>query len=391
MEFAELLESLKAADASVDTLLKDVKGDRKASKNRDRNDPKYLKDLAEVANFTADVFEGRRPTYHLQEAMSRSDFPLLFGDLIDRQMIGTYREYPVSWAGYVRTGTVRDFRTVKRRYVDGGDSGTTKVDELTEYPETAMTEGEYALSIAKYGMRIGFSFETFVNDDMDALRDAPNRLARGARRTEDRFVTDLFVGPSGPDAALYTAPNGNIVTGNPALSLTGLQTAMTSLSSAKDAAGNPIFLDMVTLVVPPALEITARNILNATELRISGVAAGISEGVQATVSNWMRNRLALSVNPYIPILATSANGNTSWFLFAADSNPRTALEVARLRGYETPQLFQKAPNALRMGGGPADPMDGSYEIDAVEWKVRHFLGGAIQDPKMTVASNGTGS
>ena len=43
------------------------------------------------------------------------------------------------------------------------------------------------------------------------------------------------------------------------------------------------------------------------------------------------------VDPYIPLVATSANGATSWFLFANPSvTDRAALEFARLRGHEEP-------------------------------------------------------
>lgn len=389
-EFLELLESLRVQDATLDNMFGDTKGDV-SHRLRSRNtNPKYKANLAEAAVFLSEIMSGTRPIYHLREVMSRSDFPLLFGDIMDRQLYGTYREYPVFWNTIARRTTAPDFRTLQRFFTDGGDDGTTKVDELTEYPEAKMNEGRYQLTIAKYGRRMGFSWETMINDDIDFVRTAPERLARGARRTEDRFVTDIFVGPNGPDAALYSVGNANIITANPVLTLAGLQTALTNLAN-QTYLGEPIFIDMVTLVVPPALEIVAKNILNATELRLSGTAAGAAASTEMMVANWMRNRVNVVVNPYIPILATSANGNTSWFLFASPGDARPAIEVAFLRGRETPELFQKAPNALRLGGGAADPMDGSYEIDAIEWKVRHVFGGGVVDPKMTVASNGTGS
>jgi hypothetical protein len=83
---------------------------------------------------------------------------------------------------------------------------------------------------------------------------------------------------------------------------------------------------MVTLVVPPALEITARNIMNATQLwtttgrgRRPAAEPGHRGDQRLIVDNWMRNRMTLVVDPYIPMTATSANGNTSWFLFANPS------------------------------------------------------------------------
>jgi hypothetical protein len=42
--------------------------------------------------------------HRLQEAMSTSDFPLLFGDIIDRSMLGRYREWPTVWAQLARRG-----------------------------------------------------------------------------------------------------------------------------------------------------------------------------------------------------------------------------------------------------------------------------------------------
>lgn len=384
-EFLELLESYAAHEASLDRI---YAGEGRRLSGR-KVSPEWLGKVAKTAEFVGDVLEGRRPTYQLREAMSRSDFPLLFGDVIDRVMLAKYQEWPVVWTKIAKRGLANDFRTLQRFYTDGGDEGVSEVKELTEYPETKVNEGKYTVSIKKYGKRIGFSWETVINDDLDMLRGLPEGLARGARRTESRFVTDFFVGPNGPDAALYTAPNGNIITGNPVLNIAGLTTAIGMLGNMT-YLGEPIMVDMVTLVVPPALEIIARNILNATTIEVEATGIGGSTGQRLIANNWMRGRVTLDVNPYIPLLATSANGATSWFLFADPNNGRPALEVDFLRGHEAPELFQKAPNALRVGGGPADPMDGSYEIDAIEYKVRHVFGGGIIDPKMTLASNGTG-
>lgn len=383
-DFLDLLESFDAHDATLDRLY----GGEGHRHGHNKN-PEWLGKVARTAEFVAHVLEGRRPLYQLKEAMSRSDFPLLFGDVLDRVVLAKYQEWPVVWTRIAQRKTANDFRTLQRFYTDGGDEGVYEVKELTEYPEAKINEGRYQVSIKKYGRRIGFSWETLVNDDISMLQGLPEGLARGARRTESRFVTDLFAGPSGPDAALYTVGNGNIITGNPVLSIAGLTVGINMLGSMV-SNGEPILVDMVTLVVPPALEIIARNILNATEIQVAATGMGGSVGQTMIVNNWMRGRVTLDVNPYLPLLATTANGATSWYLFADPNNGRPALEVDFLRGHETPELFQKAPNALRLGGGAADPMDGSYENDAIDYKVRHVFGGGIIDPKMTLASNGTG-
>lgn len=399
-DFLDMLEAMNAADASVERL---YAGEGVGLRSRRRaDDPAYVQRLTEATRFVSEVVSGRRPVRDLREmlsagyntplseTMTRSDFPLLFGDILDRTVLGAYEAAPPTWPNIAARRTVRDFRTVNRFSVQGGDSGAlAEVKEVTEYPEVPMAESRYQVSVKKYGRRMSFSWEVFINDDLDQLRDAPRRLGRAAARSEDRFATDLYIGAAGPDAALYTAPNGNIVTSNPALSIDALATAMTQFATMTDTYGEPIVLDAVVLVVPPALEIKALSILNATELRITGAAAGAGANTEMQVRNWMQNRVRLVVNPYIPVLASS-NQNTSWFLFAQPTSDRPALEMDFLRGHESPELFQRLPDAQRVGGG-TDILDGSFDLDVIDYKVRHVFGGGIIDPKMTVASNGSGS
>ena len=382
--FAETVETVRAEEASIGNLFG---GDARV---RDRRrTPEYLRTLAEAAGFLADVETGRRPMYHLREAMTTSDFPLLFADVLDRQLLAAYRETPPTWTSYCRRSSVPDFRSVKRFAIDGAEGVLTAVAEREEYPEVSLAESQDTYSVAKYGRRIDLSWETMVNDDLDAFRSIPERLARAARRSEEKFATELYVDSSGPHASLYTAGNANIVTANPALSIAGLQTAMQVLAAQVDTDGEPIFVEAITLVVPPALEITAQNILNA--VTIDATTAGGVSGQTIRAENWMRGRVTLQVGYYIPIVATT-NGTTSWFLFASPATSRAALELGFLRGNEEPALYERAPNARRVGGGDVSE---SFEEDSIAWRVRHVFGGArltgTGGAKATVASDGTGS
>lgn len=387
MDFLETIETIRAEEASVQRLFRgDGTGVRHA-----RRSPEYMGLLAEAATLVADVCAGRKPMRYLSEAMSTSDFPQLFGDVLDRQLLANYRETPITWPAYIKRSTVPDFRTVKRFRVDGAEGVLTEVPQGTGYPATAITDAEYTYSVKKYGRRLPFLWEAFVNDDLDALRDGPDRLARAARRTEERFATGLFVGTDGPNSTFYASGNANVVTGNPALSIESIQTAYTVLGSMVDTDGEPIVIDAAVLVVPPALEVVAQSILNATVIRNTAATGGGASGRELEVANWMRSKLKLVVNPYIPILATN-NKHTSWFLFSDPGNGRPAAEMGFLRGHEEPELFMKAPNATRIGGGPVDPVtSGDFDTDSVDYKVRHVLGGTLLDPKMSVASQGDGS
>jgi hypothetical protein len=384
-EFLELLETIRAEEASVSRL---YQNDGAAIRSM-RRGPEYMRRLVEATKLIADVFDGRKPVSRLQEAMTTSDFPYLFGDVLDRQLLGAYREYPSVWRTYAQMRTVSDFRTVKDLYVNGGEAVLEEVPQQSEYPGAALDDGYYSYAVKKYGRVMSFAWETIINDDLDALKDTPARFGRAARRSEDKFATQLHVGASGPHGSVYTSGNANIVTSNPVLSVAGLQTAMTVLGAMKDADGEPIFIESMTLEVPPALEITAQNILNAIQISIDQNASAGTVNQNVVTQNWMRARLSLAVNPYIPIVASSSNGNTSWFVHGK-SPDRPAFKIAFLRGHIEPEVFIKAPNASRVGGG-LDAMAGDFDTDSVEYKVRHVFGGSVIDPKMTVGSNGSGS
>lgn len=382
----ETLEEIASESATIQNLFG---GDGRRVADRTRT-PKYLESLADAGRFMIEVEKGKRPFHHLKEAMTTSDFPVLFADILDRQLLANYQEIAPVWQAFVRQSTVRDFREAKRFAVDGAEGILPEVDEREEYPEESLVESEDTLSVRKYGRRLDLSWEAMINDDLDAFRRNPERLARGARRSEQRYVTGLYVDANGPHASLYTVGNANKIAGNPVLGLAGLQKAFQTLTDQVDENGEPILIDGVTLVVPPSLEVTANNILNAIQIEMTDQGGTASQKLIAR--NWMAGRIKLVVDPYIPRVASNANGTTSWFIFADPNTGRAALEFAKLRGHEDPALYERAPNARRIGGG--DVME-SFEDDSVAWRVRHVFGGtrltSTGGARATAASNGSGA
>ena len=370
--------------------------------------------VAAAASFMADLLTGRVPLYYLQEAltlrtpsvvraiasnypgiirvsesMTTSDFPNLTGDVLDRMLLARFREWPSPWRRFMKVNpNLRDFRTVDRYEVDGLEGQWGNVPEGKGIEYGALSETAHSYAPKKYAKGAKLSFEMMMNDDLGAFEDIPDRLGRGGARTIAKFATQLYVDSTGPHASLYTGGNNNIVTGNPALSITALTTAWNVLMAQVDEDGEPIVIESVILVVPPALEITAWNIVNALTINMTNTG-GIS-GQEMTVQNWFGSRFEVVVDPYIPIVASSANGNTSWFLFGSPSVGRPALEMGFVRGFAEPQLYQKLANTARVGGG-ADQMAGDFNTMSQEYKGVVAFGGTRLNPKTTVGSEGDGS
>lgn len=354
---------------------------------------------AVVASFTETLDRASKGSnlayYQLKEAMVTADFPYLFGDVLDRGLLGQWSTTLPEWRSFCKQGSVRDFRPAKLYGIVGMGAVLPAVGERAEYQERGPSE-ETPISrqVFKYGSRFGVSFETAINDDLGALRELPQRLVMAARRTEALAVTKLYVGTSGPESTMFAAGNSNLITPtygaaatNPALSVAGLADGFRVLANQKDVDGFPIVIDAVTLVVGPALEVTAMNILNATELMVASGGGGYNQADQLRVRNWMNNKLNLTVDPFIGLVATS-NAATSWWLFASSNAPRPGLQLDYLSGHEAPELFVRQPNASQVGGGTTAY---SFETDEQQFKVRHVFGTTVIDPKAAVASNGTGA
>jgi hypothetical protein len=337
----------------------------------------------------ADVLEGRKPDWVLQEAMSTSDFPELFGDTLNRQLQGSYALWPVTYPNWAQLHDVRDFRDLKLIAVDGGQGLLDKIGEYGPYPETAFTDSKKTVKVEKYGRRYGISLEMVINDDLNAFAQRPQIMADAVRRSEEHLATTQICDVNGPHASFFTAGNLNIITNK--LNIAGFQKAFETLWSVKDTHGLPILLDGgVELVIPPSYIVAAQNILNATELRIT-TGPGGSSGQEIITQNWMREKVRLNVNPLIPYVASSS-ANNPWFLILRPSTVnRPAIHFAFLRGNRTPQLFVEEGNQIRLGGGPVDPLSGSFNNDSINYKVRHMYGASQGEPKAAVASDDSGS
>jgi hypothetical protein len=348
-----------------------------------RNDPAWLQKVAMAEALILDIRTARRPLHHFSEAMSTSDFPLLFADSLDRQLYGAYMATEPTWANYARSATVNDFRAVKRFATSGVRGILNEVGELAEFERRGQTEAEYTYAVKKYEAGFAVSFEAMINDDLDAFMRLPQDLADSARDTEERFATTLFVDANGPHATHYTVGNNNLGTG--ILTRENLQAAITVLMKRTDDNGNPIQVTSIELVVGPGLALEAREIIEATEYR----SVDANGNVTIIKGNGVAANLRVNVNFWIPSVASTANADTSWWLFASPTGPRPALEIGRLRGYEQPALYEKVPNMRRISGGAEEPF--SFETEAQEKKVRHILGGSFVDTRMTWASTGTTS
>jgi hypothetical protein len=352
-------------------------------------------------------------TYLMKEAETTTDFPFLFGTVLERQLYAKYKAAEPDWRSYIKTGTQNDFRPSWLIGVFGLTGGLAQVPMRGEYKmDAVMADGKVQIALNKFGREFGLAWETLINDDLGALSDIAERFALAALRTEYRAATQLYVQAAGPHVGLFGSalvhPIDGIAINNrfsstnqlpvtdstgaqanvtPVFNITNLAGAASVLRRFTDADGEPVIFDGFELVVPPRLEVPMLQALNPANIIMSAgdATAGTKPVIRSSSNTVPQLNITGHVNPYLPILDTSGNADKTWYLFGKLTNAGYAARLNFLRGHESPEICMKNPDKVSLGGGAMSPMEGDYSSDSIRWRVRHVLGGAQVDPRYAAA------
>jgi hypothetical protein len=378
-DFLEVMEEGAKLESGVSSAAKRIV-------NFDEKFDKFTNLIANTEGMTA-----HKRRYLMKEAETTSDFPILFGTVLERSLLAKYQIQKPDWRGYIKTGTQNDFRSNNIIGVFGLQSSLSQVAERGEYKGDKLQDGKVSNSLKKYGRRFDLSWEALINDDLGAFSDLAERLANAALRTEFLNATKLIAASTGPNTALFgtslTHPiDGSTINnkGTAALDADAIGTVVTAMRNQNDADSEPIMITRFHLVVPPAKEIPALKALSSAALIAVGV--GNSAAAQTSENVIAKLPITLHVNPYLPIVDTT-HGSTAWYMFADPQSDGPAVQMNFLRGHENPEIVQKLSNKAAVGGGLVNPTEGDFESDSMAWRVRHIMGGTQIDPRFAYAQD----
>jgi hypothetical protein len=344
----------------------------------------------------------RQDKLKLQEGISTSDLPVLLNPTLNKIMLENYAALPKVWDQFATRLVVDDFRPVTfqaMKYDDEGldNAGDTfrpgslpTVAEYDEYPTAGWFDvTESTMAVKKAGTRVRFSWETIVNDgQIGLLERLPIELAQKAAGKEDEEVTKQLVSSSGLNTDNFKSANQNLLAGNGALDINTLEAAIEAANLQTYQGGPITTISRFALVVPRALEMTARKILAIQSVRTETT---VGSTVTSLVSgNPIGTQVEIVVNDWLTKINSGAGAY--WFLIPVvgqSLNPNLALGF--LRGYETPELRIKMNGGTFLGGGDVPARDGSFDNDDFEMRIRHIATGGFIVPTGTIVSTGAGS
>ncbi len=286
----------------------------------------------------------------MREALGTSDWPSILGAAVARRMVAEYQKgYQHSmWRKIANVVPASDFRTQRSvRYGGYGDLPT--VAEGAGYLALPSPDDEEATwSVEKRGGTETITLELVKNDDIQAIRALPKRLAEAAHRTLAHFVLNMLRdNPVIYDGVeLFHAAHANL--GAAALSASALNAGRAAMmKQLEPGSGDPLGTEPAFLWVPFDLEETAQNLFRRGTNQDKSFIQSMNVEVVPVWYWGDENDWCLSANPDV----------------------LTSIEVGFLDGADEPALFvQSAPSAGSL-----------FSNDQITLKIRHIYGGAVKD------------
>lgn len=287
--------------------------------------------LSDMARRTLEL-RGERPGMASREELlhraavhTMSDFPDLLGGAGRRVLQAAYEAAASPLKTLGRRITLPDFRAKSALRL----SDPPKLQRVTEAGEIKYTtrfETKETYALETYAIIFAISRKALVNDDLSAFADWGQTAGRAAAETEADALVQLLTaaagaGPTmGDGKRLFSPEHGNVAAAGTGLSVAALSEARLALRNQKGQAGAPVNAVPRFLVIGPALETVAEQLLAA-------IYAQTPEG-----GNPFAGKLTPLVEPRLPANA--------WYLFA-DPAVMPVLEYAHLSSAQGPQVSTK--------------------------------------------------
>lgn len=376
---------------------------------------------AEVSRLIEGVSQGdHMAVAYLRERLGTSDGVFAFANLANVQVQAWFGNAPSIWQRFAGRAVVGDFRNINWVNLNldysnfkGADKGLTrppgvfpKVAEGETYQNFAMTSQALGWGVEKFGGKIGFTWEAFINDPYNIIPRMPQLLANSAVNLNDANATRALVNAGLSSVTLPAAAGttGNAITVSPILqaqsaiapstlinapmSLAALAAAKAQLLNVKDANGNFVNAGKrLVLNYSPGLEALVDNIFSITSVRDTPVGAQSFERTpQLSDIDRVNNR-------YLAYFATGNGDVNAWTLSVAPDGQNDPVLVAFLAGEEVPEVRVSGLQGFTPSGGSLPFTAGSFDTDTFDLRVR-MVGGAgttAYGPLGVVYSKGTGA
>jgi hypothetical protein len=353
----------------------------------------------------------RRDQFKLYEQVAFSDLPAQLTPLIRRTLLDSFTQAPTVWNRFASLQLLEtidkdeeldvfDFRdqsniaasNLGEPFVPGA---LPNVGPENQYQKIKMRGSSKYVRTTTLGESFGLEWQAIINTRgvaVNLLDEAIKAFGEHAAGAEDVAATKQLVNGGGISASLGTGTGdgGNhLGTDAPLASILDVQAAVRQAQTFI-IDGVQVYFDKFALVVPPNAVSNAKQVLSSKLIASVGATSARAARYEQIIDLGAEIDVVSDRFLTQPTLGGTA-AKPAWFLVPV-GGPRPVISVNKLRGYENPSYWLKNSNAVTYGSGSDVPiLEGDFDTDAIESKVRHVVDGSLLWQQGLVWSAGTGS
>ncbi len=284
----------------------------------------------------------------IRAAFSTVSLPGLLNNVANKKLLKSFLAQPIIATRLCSEGELTDFKESERyRLTDVGDLEPVAPDG--EIKHGGLAEEKATNQLQTYGKTFTLTRQHVFNDDLGGFLRVPEGMgARAARKIDQIFFQRLLSNPN----SLFSIGHRNYKEGaDTALAADSLAAAIQLFLDQTDADKQPINISPRFLLVPTALTMTARELLNSTLL----MSVGATNKQRIPTYNPLSDEnLEVVTSPYLSNTNYSGASSKAWFLLG-DPQSVDTFELAYLRGQRTPTVER-----------------GEADFDQLGWKFRVY-------------------
>ena len=246
--------------------------------------------------------------------LGSSDFPSVLANTFNKRLRKAYELQERTFVPWTVASTATDFRDMLR--IQLGDLQFDSIIEGGEYKAGKLSDSQEKYRVTKYGKKVLITWETIINDDLNAFNRMPTIMASAATQKQSDIVYGILTANAvmNDNVALFHATHGNLAASGTDITIASLSAGRLAMRNQKSLGGNLINVVPKILVCGPAKEAVALQMT--------------SQNYVATKQTDM-NVWAGSLTPIIDPRIT----DNSWYLTGSPSSMDT-IEYAFLDGQE---------------------------------------------------------
>lgn len=246
------------------------------------------------------------PNETAERALLTGDFPMLLQSVGARVLTAEFEAQTGTYKAWMKEVDVPDFRVMTDLTASIGGGRLDETLENGDLRELSATEGGETWKLRTFGNKFVITRQMIINDDLGHFTDLIATFGRMAMTTANGEAYDLLRNKG--KYANYKMADGKSIYDNSRNNSSAVALSSEALSAGRLAMSKHKSMDKKTplhivpkyLIVSPALEVTAKEILGATSKQGSG---------NQNVPNVNQNSYELIVDPEL-------SSDTEWYLLA---------------------------------------------------------------------------